>query len=236
MKISPTAIKCYRRCPRRWGFQKICGLEEPASTSTDDGTACHQIAEGYLKTGKLSGNPSYVAIMQEEIPYLPAPGTCVVEHHVEYELDDVTWHGYVDATHPASRSRIDHKYVRTFDYNLTPTALAADAQGVIYALAPAPDGEIWDTTVLRWNYVSKTKRACQPTVAVLRREDALATLRSVWLPLAREMIAWHNLFSGVNRWVAVAWVDALIPCEPGDCWSFGRHCPFGAICSHRGYR
>ena len=43
--ISPSQVKAFTACPRKWAFDKIDGVTRPGSPSTDLGTRVHDTLE-----------------------------------------------------------------------------------------------------------------------------------------------------------------------------------------------
>lgn len=228
MKISASAVKKYKACHRRWAFGKLAGLQEPGSKYTQEGRDCHAIAERWLSLGVLRGDPKQVAAFSESIPILPRPGTCGVEIPFEYVVDGVIFHGFIDAWDFTTGQKIDHKFVGSFGYAMTPADLAVDPQAIIYAMAP-PTVPVPE---LVWSYVAKRGGGSRPTVLRLPLVEAEAVLRSSILPAAREMCEFHDAFAGQSAETKVDLINELVPCNPGDCLSFGIHCPHGRECSH----
>jgi len=42
---SPSQIKTFRRCARKWWYNKIAGLSTPSTPATDLGKRVHDVAE-----------------------------------------------------------------------------------------------------------------------------------------------------------------------------------------------
>ena len=204
---------------------------EPRTDALRDGERLHAVVERWLATGELSGAPKDQRIVEEEIPFLPRPGTVGVEVKFCLELDGVLLQGVIDVLDAEHQRIEDHKFVGTFEYALTPEDLRTDWQACIYALVVP-----WPRVALRWNYVSKARRECRPVDVEVTREACLDVVRREVLPLAREMASHLDDFAGARGPSTVDRINQTIPCEPADCWSFGTHCPHGARCTHRGHR
>lgn len=232
MLASATQCKLYARCPRRWAFAKIGRWSEPKGPALEIGTQLHSVAEKWLRFGQLRGDSEQIKIFQEEIPYLPRPGTCGVEVPFVYVFDDCHFLGFIDAIDWSTRTKIDHKFVGSFDRALAPEDLATDFQSVIYALAPPA----WESVSLAWHYVGKRRRECRPVIKQVFLDRAAEVMRREILPLVREMRIYRAAFAGLEGEETVDLINAYVPCEPADCWSFGMHCPHGERCSRRGYR
>ncbi|KKM71139.1 hypothetical protein LCGC14_1433630 [marine sediment metagenome] len=143
--ISPSQIKLWRDCKRKYGFKYIDKLREPTSPKMQFGTDVHAQLEQWLKKGKTPDSTPEGQVAKQGIrkDWLPSPGShLLVEHKLEIplpELGDVTLIGYIDCVEPPDLARrmptvIDHKTTSSLNWALTEDELAADPQGLIYSV------------------------------------------------------------------------------------------------------
>jgi hypothetical protein len=84
--FSPSSLELAMRCPLKWWFRYVAGLEEPQSAAADLGKTLHRRMARYLETG--------VDVLERVervlLPYCPAPGPdLLVEHWVD-EVPETT--------------------------------------------------------------------------------------------------------------------------------------------------
>ena len=68
--VSASQIKTYRRCSRKWWFEKIAGHRSPTSAAAELGRQLHAQLENYLLTGELPESP----IARAGLKHLPSQG------------------------------------------------------------------------------------------------------------------------------------------------------------------
>lgn len=139
--ISPTRIRSYRRCPRRWWFECVAGHESPDTEATIRGTLVHSALETYLLTGNLPQeiDPEVWGVLAAGLEHLPQPPLPRrwVEVQIALELEGVTVRGQLDLAYPDPSRRwvnvVDHKSsTGNEDYVKSEHQLATDPQAVIY--------------------------------------------------------------------------------------------------------
>lgn len=209
LKVSPSQIDLFRKCPRKWAWAYIHGFREEDTPSTLLGKEVHKVLEEYLRDGKkIDGTTRPGAIAQAGLPYLPEPGTGLVEPHFEIPFDDFILHGFIDWT---GDYLLDHKTTSDFKWAKTPETLATDSQAIMYGWAGLGDA---DERRLRWLYY-RTKGAPKalPVDTVLTR----AHLSEGLAGLGEEA----SLLVALRK----AKADPLaLPANPQNCFAYNKLC------------
>ena len=132
---SASQIRLYRRCPRKWYYNKIEGLPTPTSKAAELGKKIHAELENYLKFGIVPKS----AIAKAGIDFLPDPNVelgLMVEEKIDLITDDlpVPIIGFADLIEDISGEiRItDHKTTSSFRNCKSPEELRTDPQAIIY--------------------------------------------------------------------------------------------------------
>jgi RecB family exonuclease len=130
---SASQVKAWLRCPSRWHWNKIMGLETPTSKAMELGTAKHAELEEYAKTGDPSGLSSITRPIVETgfMPELPIPEE-QIERRLDLETPFVPIVGYIDLEDENSRTVTDHKTTSAWKYTKEPAELGSDPQAIIY--------------------------------------------------------------------------------------------------------
>ena len=131
---SATQIGTFRKCPRRWWWEKVAGYKTPPTKAMARGSEIHAELEAYLKDGTIPTDPVALA----GIEYLPQPDLVDpsdVERRLVLEGSGlpVPIIGYIDLVEPATDTITDHKTTSDFRYIKSPEVLAHDPQAIIYA-------------------------------------------------------------------------------------------------------
>lgn len=136
---SASQISNFRKCPRRWWWEKVAGYKTPTSPAMETGTRIHAELEAYLRDGTLPTDPIAMAGLE----FLPEPET-VDGINVERKLTlegaglPVPIIGFVDLVEPPGAGQLiptitDHKTTSDFRYIKSPEVLAHDPQAIIYS-------------------------------------------------------------------------------------------------------
>ena len=94
--FSPSAVATYRDCPRKWFYQNVLKIPTPEKESTQLGTACHTIWEGWLEAGATPPDSRAGKIARTTIKHLPAPGTVRIERWLRIETPFGVGRGRID--------------------------------------------------------------------------------------------------------------------------------------------
>lgn len=132
---SPSQLKTFRSCPRKWWWEKVAGISQPSTLAQEEGTRIHAMLEDYLLTGRQPTGPlGQVALAG--VPYLPPPPVprqCVEAGFVWRRPDwPVQMLGFIDLIEPGQGRVVDHKTTSDFRYAKGEDELRTDAQSVIY--------------------------------------------------------------------------------------------------------
>lgn len=128
--VSASQIKTFRRCARKWWFEKIQGYVSPPTRATELGRAVHAELEGYL----LTGVKPVSAIALAGLSYLPSHKENLL---VEKEFELTTGLGkkaigFIDLVEPDHRRVTDHKTTSDFKWMKSEYELASDPQAILY--------------------------------------------------------------------------------------------------------
>jgi hypothetical protein len=128
--VSASQIKTYRRCSRKWWFEKIAGHRSPTSAAAELGRQLHAQLENYLLTGELPESP----IARAGLKHLPSQGEKIlVEESLEYKKGlPVPLIGFIDLVELENRRVTDHKTTSDFKWAKNEYELLMDPQAIIY--------------------------------------------------------------------------------------------------------
>ena len=179
---SASQIKNFRRCERKWFWEKIMGFKQPTSPAMELGTAIHSELEAYEKDGTIPTNPIALAGLE----YLPHPDE-IDPKDVERRLNlahhemAVPLIGFIDLVEPGARRITDHKTTSNFKYCQSPEELRHDAQAIIYSTEAAV--KYWrnspDITFRHVYYRTRGRPESRESQVVFGRdelEDAFGTI------------------------------------------------------------
>ena len=153
--ISPSQIKAWRNCPRKWAWDKLEGIRGKGSPSTGLGTRVHEIAEAYLLEGKppdLEETFTYPNPRRPEKTITRYPGRIfnagihhnpsrhtpglTVEGAAEFRTPAGGWYGRIDLHWPGEDgipTVQDHKTTSSLSWAMSEEDLQSDPQALIYA-------------------------------------------------------------------------------------------------------
>lgn len=111
-RFSPSQIKTFQRCQRKWAIEKVFRLsKDRGSAATEKGTMCHKAWEEYLKHGTApidTLKAEYPQLNQRQLrelanvckatlSLLPLPGICEIEGEFFLDLGEGTLlRGFID--------------------------------------------------------------------------------------------------------------------------------------------
>jgi RecB family exonuclease len=218
--VSASQITTFRDCPRKWYFDKIIGLERPATTATALGSEVHEVLEEYLKNGTPPPDTEAGEIASSGLHLLPE------SDHVEIELslaDDmpltdapVQVVGYVDAIYPQAHQILDHKTSSNKRYTKTARELAVNVQLILYARAYLDKHDAQNITLTHVYYGTRSRWSKRVDVSVTREHI---------------LEQWSEIRSDIEQMVAVSEIDRasdVTPCRD-SCDKYGG-CPFVGQC------
>lgn len=239
---SPTQVKLWRLCKRKWAFGYVDKDRAPTTAKQQFGTDVHAELEGWLHKGASPTDTPTGKIAKQGIRagWLPTPGPkLLVEQRFEIPMDnlvapDVRLIGFVDCAAPPGYEGvvepvvIDHKTTSDLKWSMSPEELSQDPQGVIYALWAMLH---WGCTSARtrWVYYAASwpLHGGPPRPGGARAVEWLFDARSpLWNReferLLDDLKAMHTAHRG---WTSAAQAEP----NPRACGVYGG-CPYAANC------
>lgn len=139
--VSPSQIKTFRRCARRWYYEKLVGLRPPPTAALQRGTDLHTCVEHRIMHGEYKGTDDIVAIAQAGEAYLDniaanfKRGDVLIECKVDLtEGLALPLTGRADVVDLADHKVIDHKTTSNFRWCVPPFQLRTDVQALSYVM------------------------------------------------------------------------------------------------------
>lgn len=228
-KISPTQVKAWGECPRKWGFRYLDGIQSPQSAAAALGSEVHGLLESWLTDGtEPPVNTRAGKIALAGLEHLPDPGECDhVETQLLFDWEGMLFRGFVDVVWTGADGVpvvSDHKTSSDpKKWGLSAEALPHDIQAIIYAtwLLDLVDAPMVD---LRWTYFRTRGKAISfPVDARITREDARQNFKDKVEPNARAIIA------AVETHKKTGALAGTLPAEPSACGNYGG-CDFAQFC------
>jgi len=227
-KISPTQVKAWGECPRKWGFRYLDGIQSPQSAAAALGSEVHGILESWLADGTEPPDTRAGKIAKAGLEHLPDPGECDhVETQLLFDWGGMLFRGFVDVVWTGADGVpvvSDHKTSSDpKKWGLSAEALPHDVQAIIYAtwLLDLVDAPMVD---LRWTYFRTRGKAISfPVDARITREDARQNFRDKVEPNARAIIAAIEVHKETGA------LAGTLSAEPSACGNYGG-CDFAQFC------
>lgn len=206
--FSVSQVLNFMRCNHKWALEKIDGLVDPGSDSTELGGLVHDELEKYLELGRPIGTGRPGKIAMSALPFLPPPRFpgMLIEQWFTVYLPDVEgkhgkgayFQGLKDVEIPkgwrTSRPLVsDHKTTKNFMWAKTPKDLnggeddLGDLQAGLYAYDAMEKFGV-DEVDLQWTYMRTTgPPLAQPTYSLITREQVERIMSELTLT-TQEMI------------------------------------------------
>jgi len=224
---SASQISKYRRCRRKWWWNKIRGIREPTGAGAAYGTMVHNHMERYFKEGicpptEAMGEEGRSARDAQRLinsGYYPDD---IDPAHVEPKvwltvpgmLRPVA--GRVDVLHPRTNSVLDHKTLKNFKWKKTEQELLNDEQALIYGAVALQHG---CTFPIHFShvYVNTSNGKVEKVTADIT-EEVLSE-------------GWDGLMDTTQDMVATALIEdpKTVPPNAKACGDYGG-CPFRDRC------
>lgn len=237
---SPSQIKTFRMCKRKWFWEKIVGLPSPGTAATAFGVQVHALLEAYLKGGQPpSGNTLHGRAALPGLRFLPDPADvrpADVERSFQLLLPGAKapLHGVIDLVEPQHKDHngvwlprvTDHKTTSNFRYMKKEAELLADPQAITYLaelvqLLRREGLQVPDTLAFRHVYYLTDQRHKPEASPVQVRMD-LARLDTGCESLVRTIDQMHALSTCTE--------PAEVPADLTQCGAYGG-CPFQYQCA-----
>ncbi len=168
--ISPSQIKTFFACPRKWGYSYLEGIKEPASPAAQLGIDVHSRLEEYYRSGLVpcgTEKANYIALA-----YIAADTTgSTGSTEQAFTIESRRWRGFIDMIGPGFIR--DHKTTSDLKWALNEDTLASDPQALIYAAHYFDAYEMAEIVTLQWHYVTTRPpyKTRQVHLEVRRDED-----------------------------------------------------------------
>jgi hypothetical protein len=137
--VSPSQMKTYLDCPRKWAYQYVDGLRGPPNRYAEYGVQTHDVLEQWMLTGKAPNlNTDIGQTAFAILKHLPKPHPKrLTEQEIMFSFDKVLYLGYADLHDleeaPDTLVTYDYKTTSGFGWALDEESLAEDIQWVTYA-------------------------------------------------------------------------------------------------------
>ena len=134
--VSPSQIKTWRSCNRKWHFEKVGGIRQPTTESQQLGTDVHSILEHYVENGTVIPDNYAGQIAKAALPMVNTNSKC--EHQFTLPLvEGILATGRIDFTHVGIIE--DLKTTSSMRYAKKPEELKSDPQAIMYLWAAQND-------------------------------------------------------------------------------------------------
>ena len=221
--ISPSQVRTFQECPRKWGFDKIDQIPVATSPGAAFGSLVHARLEGYFAHGVDVGDDRAGKVASALATCYPPPGdgSMLVEKQLVVEADGFAWRGKIDLIYQEDNGKIivcDHKTLRQPElYALDSVELFRDVQAVIYSHLALKNFDV-DWVHLQWTYAA-TQGAPKPyAVRVLMDRDHVAKHLPALEATAREILAARSATTAND-----------LPPNLNACGNYGG-CPYAEHC------
>jgi hypothetical protein len=186
--FSVSQAQTFELCPRKWGFLKLDGLEDPGSEASHLGSEVHDALEGYLERGEPIPGTRAGQIAMSAVPYLPPPKYpgMRIEEWFYLKVGDAYYRGLKDVEIPGGwRSKhpfvSDHKTTKNFMWAKTADDLTGGLRGVGDMQAGVYSGHTMrggaHHVELQWTYMrTSSSPLAQPTLAVISKPQVARIL------------------------------------------------------------
>jgi hypothetical protein len=207
-EISPSQVDTFASCERKWGWEKLDGIEVPQKTSAQVGERVHAILEQWLMHATPPNVDEELKLFDDKgiertyypgliarsgLHLLPPPGPHLeIENWIRPPMLTIPrgfWNGRVDCAHDllGDPELIDHKTTTDLKWAKSGDDLRKDAQGLIYAWA-AMHATGASSAHLRWIYYQSRKPyKTQVSYTRLGRNETIEGLQQ-WEERAGRMI------------------------------------------------
>lgn len=220
---SPSQLKTFRDCKKKWHYNKILELDIPSTGATDLGDTVHKYIEDYL-AGKLPVEGLADEIVAPSIPFLDEVRgkNPIVEISFINEKMVVPYKGRIDLFWIEGRKGyvVDHKTSGNFKYIPDPIDLIDDPQAIGYSAYVFDTYDI-DEVEFSLHFLSSKKPYRAKFVTVhYTRESIIEHLKSIN----------NDLLSMVET---SKMQNSKVDKNENACFKFGP-CPFRARCLSSG--
>jgi hypothetical protein len=137
--ISPSQIKTWRQCNRKWWYEKVAKIRQPTTKGQQLGTDVHELLEHYVEHGKVLPDTLAGEIARAALPMVNMDAKC--EHQFTLPLiDGIVATGRIDFTNVGVIE--DLKTTSNMRYAKSSEELRSDPQAIIYLWAAQNDAAL----------------------------------------------------------------------------------------------
>jgi len=236
--VSPSQIKTWRDCPRKWGFEKLDGLRGDPGQGAIIGGAVHKVLEAYFRGEPL---PNYsqrvLKIARAMIDHYtmrgwtaPLPGSCI-EREFWLLRDGWLYHGLKDINirRAGRRLIVDHKTSSNpRKYGLTDATLPHDEQALIYAIDDLESFDLREVD-LEWTYARNKGAPAPYTVSCTLHRSFVEDKMGAIDVTARDIVRARR---DAERAINLEPAGHYQPPDKSACGKYGG-CPFIQFCPRR---
>lgn len=170
--ISATQLDTWRRCQRKWAWDKLDRIPRTPNKYAELGSRVHAVLESWLRDGTaIDMDTKEGKIALAGLQHLPPPKTGMVEAQFTFGFDgeDFLFTGFVDWQD--DETVLDHKTTGDLKWAKKPEDLDDDVQATLYAASKFVHNAKLAEVLLRWIYY-RTKRTpkSQPVERTVSRE------------------------------------------------------------------
>lgn len=219
---SPSQVKTYTSCARKWWFEKIEPQDVPQQQTGAQslGSRIHAEIEAWLEKGTPPQDPLLRPTWDSWLHQFPAPQPYVEWHFsVPVGATGVTCRGYIDFIDVDPDTGLvtvwDHKTTRSTRYMKDSTSLRDDPQCVVYLYAVRHLG----TSFRFGHHYIRTDKPSAPTFVTV--DKTLEEIEADWAA-----------FIGMTEAMSMLVAAGERPEGNKDaCWEYGG-CPFRSVCAN----
>lgn len=144
LRLSPSAVACYRICKRKYAYEYNEGLRPPSTVKQEFGTEVHRQLELWLREARVpddtpAGRTAKQGIDKGLLP-VPSP-TLLIERSFVLPIDverELEVGGFIDCLCPPDGVDepllVDHKTTSSLTWAKEPEALKRDPQALLYGM------------------------------------------------------------------------------------------------------
>lgn len=228
-KVSPSQIKTWKECPRKWGFRYVDGMESPSTKAAALGSTVHSILESWLRDGVPPDESTRAGkIAAGGLRFLPAPGEAEhVEWSMMFDFGGILFRGIVDLVFEDEAGPVVSDHKTSSDparWGLSPPEMPTDVQALTYSIGVL-DLTGADAVGLQWTYFPTRGSPTNgfPVTARITKGTARENFETIVFPSARAIV------DTMDRHKRDGIKANDLPANPAACGNFGG-CPFAAYC------
>jgi hypothetical protein len=220
-RTSPSQIKTVRRCARRWWWQKIKGLPDPAGRAAQEGQRIHKVTEDALGKGKPTTDACALALMEEAgvLGHRFDPADLELKFTAQPTGYPVNVAGVIDLVERDANRITDWKTTSNLRYAPSDDELPYNVQAVLYSDVAVT--HLGFTLPVSFRLIYATREARPKTRTVEHTFNRAELDRGL------------DLFrADVDQQVQLAQINdaRAIPHNPDACNDYGKRCPFFRRC------